>query len=333
MNWKFVLRKKKSLTPREAASKRKLYVFVLCLLFSTIFWLFIKLSQESQASFQKNIIFRNFPEGMTGVSQSDSLVTFTLETTGLRLITESYLAPSDTLFVDTDQLQVISHNGHNVYYMTRDDLHTRLRNAYGDWAGVRTVSPDTVKADAVEATSKILPVRLNADISYEKRFNLYGEITIQPDSVTLRGPKTMLDTIHELHTSHLEIENIRSSIRKDISLYIPSELLKADVKKVMVHIPVEEFTESTITLPIDIECPDPINKGQLRLFPSKVELSYVVALRDYRMVSENMFQVSVTCPHAEPDAEDRLRVRLDKYPSFVDILNVRPSSVDYVILE
>ncbi len=333
MNWKFILRKKKSLTPREAANKRKLYVFVLCVLCSALFWLFIKLSQDNQAPFSKNIIFNNFPEGTTGVNQSDSTVSFVLETSGLRLITESYFSPEDTLFFDVDQLSAVSKDGHKAFYLTREELHHQLSTSYGDWASVTLVEPDTVKVEAVKAITRKLPVYLDANINYEKRFNLYGEKTVQPDSITVTGPKSILDTMDVVKTRFLEKENVRATFRKDVDLNIPSKLLTADVRSVMVHVPVEEFTEATISLPIVIECPDPAALEQLRLFPQKVDLSYVVALRDYRMVNENMFQVSVTCPQAELNASDRLHVHLDKYPAFVEVLNIRPSRVDYVILE
>ncbi len=333
MNWKVLLRSKKSLTPREAASKRRLYVFVLCLLGSAVFWLFIKLSQENQASYHKNILFQNFPEGMTGINQSDSVVNFTLEPSGIRLITESYFSPVDTFFVDVNQLQRLRQNERDVYYISREDLHNELNAAYGDWANVTMVSPDTVKIEAVPAITKKLPVELHADITFERRFNLYGQKTVQPDSLLVTGPKTILDTIQSIRTEYLRLENIRSTVRKDLAVDIPSALLSSGVSNVTLHIPVEEFTEAAITLPLVIKCPDPQLREQIRLFPSSVNLSYVVAVRDYRMVNENMFEVSVTCPQIDLYSTDRLRIQLDKHPAFVEVLNIRPSSVDYVIME
>lgn len=333
MNWKFLLRKKKALTPREAASKRRLHIFVLCLLCSAMFWLFTKLSQENESTFQQYLIIQDFPEGKTGVNQSDSTFRFILETTGLRLITERYFTQDDTLFLEADQLPTIQRNNQAGHFITAEELENRLNEKYGDWANVRQVFPDTIHVEVVPAITKKLPVELNKDISFEKRFGPYGDQTVTPDSVSVTGPKTMLDTMEVIRTRFWQQQDIRSSVRKTLDLELPSSLVQADEQQIRLHIPVEEFTEASISLPISIDCPQPLEDGQLRLFPAQVELVYLVALRDYRVVNENMFEVSVTCPQADLTNTDRLHVRLDNYPAFVEVLNIRPSSVDYVILE
>ena len=333
MNWNFLLRKKKTLTPREAASKRRLHIFVLCLICSALFWLFTKLSQENQSDFQHYVIVQDFPEGQTGVNQSDSLVSYTLETSGLRLITERYFTHKDTLFFKAENLPTIQRKEQLTHYITEEDLSNTLREKYGDVAQLAQVKTDTIFIEAVPAVTKILPVYIHKDISYQKRFGLYGEIAVEPDSIAVTGPKTILDTLEVVRTVHWHQMNIRSTVRKTLDLDLPSVLLQAEESKVRLHLPVEEFTEASITLPIAIDCPLPLEEGQLRLFPSNVELTYLVALRDYRLVNENMFEVSITCPQADVDVSERLYVRLDKYPAFVEVLNIRPSSVDYVILE
>ncbi len=333
MNWKFLLRKKKALTPREAASKRRLHIFVLCLLCSAMFWLFTKLSQENESAFRQYVIIQEFPEGKTGVNQSESLVQYTLETTGLRLITERYFSPHDTLYLEAEQLPGIQRDDHTTHYVTAEDLKHRLSEKYGDWAHVSQVLPDTIHVEVVPAITKKLPVRLNKVISYEKRFAPYGNQSITPDSVTITGPKTLLDTMDVIRTAFWQEDDIRSSVRKTLDLELPSPLIHAGEKQVRIHIPVEEFTESSISLPITIDCPQTLEDGQLRLFPAYVNVAYLVALRDYRVVNENMFEVSVTCPQAQLTSTDRLHVRLDTYPAFVEVLSIRPSSVDYVILE
>lgn len=333
MNWKFLLRKKKALTPREAASKRRLHIFVLCLLCSAVFWLFTKLSQENESEFRQYLIIQEFPEGKTGVNQSDSLVSYTLETTGLRLITERYFSPKDTLYIEADQLPAVQHNDHAAHFVTAEELENRLREKYGDWAHVGQVFPDTIHVQVVPAITKKLPISVNKEISYEKRFGPYGDLAITPDSVSITGPKTILDTMEVIRTAFWQQDDIRSSVRKTLELEIPSRLIQAGQKQIRLHLPVEEFTEASISLPITIDCPLPLEDGQLRLFPANVEVVYLVALRDYRVVNENMFEVSVTCPQAELASTDRLHVRLDSYPAFVEVLSIRPSSVDYVILE
>lgn len=335
MNWKYLWRKKNTLTPREAASKRRMTIFIVCVIFSALFWLFTKLSKESQADFQRHITFEAVPDDHVGVAQSDSLIQYTLQTIGTRLIHARFLSNRDTLRFPVDELPLIRRNGKRVYYVTQSQLTARLTEELEDWANVVDVKPDTVFFEPAPALTKKLPVELEAEISFAQRFDQYGTIELDPDSVVVTGPKGVMDTTTVIQTRFWDAGNLSKTTRETIPLQPPgdSPSFTLEHQEVSVKVPVEEYTESAITLPITVECPDQQQTTALRLFPNHVNVGFLVALRDYQIVDEQMFLATVACPQEIPENQGRLTVELETYPAFVDILYVRPQQVDYLILD
>ncbi len=335
MNWKLLWRNKDVLTPTEAASKRRVYIFAVCLVCSALFWLFTKLSQESQANIDRLVLFKNFPEGMVGVAQSDSLVSFTLESTGLRLIIEHFFPANETLLFEVGASPVVTRAGQQHHYLTKTMLVEGLERTVEGRARVIDADTDTIFVQTVPSSQKQLPVVLDAGISFERRFDQYGDVTIIPDSIWLSGPQTVLDTLEYLTTEYWETGNLKKTTQRDLRIQKPADLpsLTMEETSVSVTVPVEEFTEAYKELPIHIYCPAQFPQKDLRLFPDHVRVGYLVALRDYRAVSEQMFHVAVICPQATETSGERLPLKLEAYPSFVEILYLRPEHVEYIILE
>lgn len=335
MVWNYLWRKRSSLTPGEAATKRRVYIFALCLLFSALFWMFSKLSQETSAQFSKYIHFNNFPEGLVAASQSDSVVHYRIETTGIRLLNAYLFSRKDTLEVSVEALPVVQREGVPFYAITGNQLHEILLENVEGPAMVNQIRPDTIFLELVPAKRKKVPILLNADISYAQRFRPYGPVRVEPDSVWITGPQTIMDTLQYVSTEQWESPPLRETTQITIPLRkpVPIKSIELGKREVLVEMPVTEFTESSIELPLVINCPGEIAPYELRLFPSTVMVGYLVALRDYAAVHPEMFQATVVCPQVQETTDGRLEVAVEKFPPFVDIISVKPSFVEYIILE
>lgn len=335
MIWKFLWRKRASLTPGEAASKRRVYIFALCLLFSALFWLSSKLSQDTSASFSKRIHFNNFPEGLVAASQSDSMVQYRIETTGLRLLNAYFFRPKDTLKVSVDGLPVVQRDGRSFHAVSDNQLLEILSKNVEGPATVGHIRPDTIFLELVPAKRKKLPVRLNVDIRYAQRFRAYGPIVVEPDSVWITGPQTIMDTLQYVITEYWESPLLRETTQISVPLQKPVAIKSVELgrSEVLMEVPVTEFTESSMELPLVINCPGEYASSEVRLFPNTVMVRYLVALRDYATVVPQMFQAAVVCPQVQQTTDGRLEVTVEKYPPFVDIIAVKPSFVEYIILE
>ena len=321
---------------REPAKKQKVYVFLLCLFCSAMFWLFIKLSRENQAVFRQPLAVIDIPRESVLYDQSDTSISFSLQSTGVRLIANRYFSTPDTLRLNAGTLPHFSRHGTTYHYATSTMMTQLLSDEIDGIFSLLSVRPDTVFFQVVEAMEKMVPVHLKADLSYERRFGKYGEISVDPDSVLLTGPSSILDTVDYVYTEALEYQRLNQSIHTMAGILPPSYHKAVQVMPgtVEVHIQVEEFTEAHVEVPLEVLCNDSLDQyptDRLRLFPGRVNLVLLVALRDFHMIEADLFSAYVVCPE-KSDSATQLEVRTEHLPGFVRLESIRPSRVDYLIM-
>lgn len=322
---------------REPGRKKKLYIFLVCLFCSASFWLFIKLSRNTQASFEIPIGFSNVASDVVIARQSSSSLGYTLQTTGLKVLGSRFRASGDTLKLDAASLGRINRGGELWHFVAANQLSMVLANYLEGGRDLLNVFPDTVFVKLEFASEKKVPVLLNGSFSFEKRFGQYGDIVLTPDSTVVRGPKNMVDTLQALYTEAFVFENLTVSINERMKIINPgfNSGLQIQDTHVDFFIPVEEFTEATLELGLQVICADKNNAAatRLRLFPNRVEVICLVALKDYSLLDPALFFAHVNCPdHNQKDLKT-LEVFIDTYPGFVSIQNIRPANVEFLILE
>ena len=322
---------------REPGSKKKLYVFLVCLVCSAFFWLFIKLSRETQMVFEQPLVVVNASADRVVSQQSSTKVQYTLQSTGARRLLSRYFMPADTLRVEAVGLGKVTRNGALWHYISPLQLRSRLSERLDASSQLSSLWHDTVFVKLDYASRKRLPVKLNASYSIERRFGPYGEVRLTPDSVSVRGPSQVIDTLQVILTEPLVFENLMESVRQPVALVNPADGqgLSLEVNQAELVIPVEEFTETLVELYIAVACPHGEEGGehQLRLFPNRVALTCLVALKDYGRVEASQFVAHVLCPGDNPGDLDRLEVFVDTFPDFVSIQSIKPSMVEFLILE
>ena len=321
---------------REPARKQKIYIFLVCLFCSAVFWLFIRLSQESQADIRQLIRVVDLPPATMLVEQSDQVVLFSVQTTGARLFGSLLSSRTDTLRVPFSALSRTSRDQDDRFFISSSGVIGLLSQHVDAGVSITNVRPDTIFVNVSARMEKRVPVVARVKLDFERRFGLYGNLQLLPDSVVVAGPKSMVDTITAINTRSLELRGLNHSVTKNIDVLLPSvtPALQIVPEQVSLHVPVEEFTEAQLEIPLDIICPDTISQpfsGQLRLFPPRVQLVFQVALRDYHKIESGLFSAYVKCPR--PDFQgSQLPVNIGVVPDFVRMESVRPSSVDYLII-
>ena len=116
--------------------------------------------------------------------------------------------------------------------------------------------------------------------------------------------------------------------RRSFALVAP-EGCTISSRKVIITIPVEQFTEAEIKVPVKIlNCPDSIN---VRIFPDVVTVKGLVAIGDYKKFEEVPFEVVLDLAKADLNSSEKIPVGFRNIPPFVSSLRVSPSKVDFLI--
>ena len=169
---------------------------------------------------------------------------------------------------------------------------------------------------------KIIP---QTSLDFEKQYNYYGEPVAIPDSATVFGALKDIEDIQYLQTNVISKKNVNQNIDTKAKLAL-KENVRCDITEAEVVVNVEKFTEAEVEVPITI--PD---ESQLHLYPNKVKIRYIVAIKDYPIISEISFKVTI-----DPDDifnNETLPVKLLLNPNNTQIISINPEEVEYIVVK
>lgn len=323
---------------KEPARKKKATIFLLCFISSALTWSLMKLSRENQATLSVPVAITGIPGQYLLFEKSDSQLQYTVQSTGARLFASLFLSQVDTLNLPLSAFSRLEREGGEVdFFLTHTRASAQLESFLEPGRTILRIWPDTLFVRLSEKFSGKLPVMPNVETSFERRYGSYGPMLLEPDSVWVEGPRMLLDNLTHVETERLVFSNLNKTVQMQAAIVPPHPhpSVRVSPNHTNLSIPVEEFTEASLELGLTVYCPDSLNEnaaGRLRLFPQRVQLTFLVALKDYGRVDPSMFSVMVVCPGVAHQAS-QLEVVVGRYPDFVRVESVRPSAVDYLILE
>jgi hypothetical protein len=192
---------------------------------------------------------------------------------------------------------------------------------------VLSISPDTLHFNFDQIIHKKVRVYPDVKIEFKKQYQLSGTIRTKPDSVLVSGPRSILDTLKQVPTKYQYFKSVSEAIQRNVSL-AEIENLKIDNKRIVLNIPIEEYTESQMLIPLFIENkPDSM---KLKLFPNRVKVSFLVGLSRYSEILPEDFRLVVSWNEISQD-EARLKVESRAIPPFIKSVKIIPGEVEYLI--
>lgn len=314
--------------PRDERSKNRIYAFLICLGLSLSIWFIIKMSKEYYSDIQYPIQYTSFPQDQTITNVQDSTIYLKIQSKGFNLFNSIYFKKKKAFKLNLRNIEIHANRYTTGHYLLADEIIIQIRNQFKNPENIVSISPDTIFFQLEQIASKEMPIQVNLSINTKKQFEIYSEIKYVNDTIIITGPPSVIDTIQRLQTEVINLQDIAQNTTLKIAILKPKKgLIHLSVDSVSVTIPVEEFTESVLTIPISL-----INQKQLqlRLFPNEVKVTYLVALKDFQTVNTEMFVAQI---NFNPNRLRTQKVDLKKFPSFVRISRIEPEIVEYLIFK
>ena len=192
---------------------------------------------------------------------------------------------------------------------------------------ILSTNPDTLIFRFQKKESKKVKVVFNGELNFSSQYRMKDKIQLSPDSVFVFGSKEKLSEIHFVESENTVFENIEKAIKQDFKLNEMEEISFSE-KKVQIQFEVEKFTEKIIVLPLNaINVP----KGyKIKFYPAKVEIVITVAFDDYNKLNATLFVAQVDV--SDLKQKKKLDVILSKQPPFADIVKIKPSRVEFLLI-
>jgi hypothetical protein len=321
----------KKLTEKGRSSiDRDVITFSFFLLLSFVFWYLNSLQKDVEYNIKYPVRFVNLPEARVLVEDLPSRLDLYLKGPGYSIVKLKLAGNRTPVILDVSTINYRRVPGSRTlsYYIMTSGLIPKLKNQLRAECEITSIRPDTLFFSFDRIISKQVKIVPDIDITTERQYLVKGNIIVDPDTVTLKGPKRILDTINTIKTRHKKLKGINQTITRSLALASSKEY-SVSVKKTTLTIPVEQFTEAEINVPVKIlNSPDSI---KIRIFPDAVTVKFLVAISDYKKIRETPFEVVLDIAKADLNSSGKLPVVISKTPPFVSSVRVTPAEVDFLI--
>ncbi|MCD7973283.1 MAG: hypothetical protein LUG18_11570 [Candidatus Azobacteroides sp.] len=306
---------------------RKLSIFLFFLLLAFFFWLLNSFREDYTSTYRVPVTFVNLPPEAIVTTDLPEKLQVTVVAKGVDIIRYNYRHGFSPVEIDISQLN----KTRDSYTITSEQLREEISKQLYKETQVLSIYPSYIEVAYDKKESKRVPVVMNGKVLPASQWTRSGDIILSPRTVTLYGTKEGLDTIKSISTEYFEVRDLRDTLIKKVDIQKITGI-KAVPAQVTVTVPIEEFTEKTIEVPVHaLNVPENLS---VRTFPSKVHVSFFVVLSRFNDVKPEDFEVSVDYVTFEQNnGNGKHAIYLSKFPDFVQNVRINPAEADILVEE
>ena len=307
----------------------KLVVFSFFFIVATILWYLNKLSYEYSTDIVFPLKLENMPKGKVMVGTPPSSLTLGVRAYGYTLIRYKIASSLSPININLNQVPLIHlKDSETKHYILTSRLRNSIINQLKGELQLERIYPDSLYFEFTQLESKKVKVASNMSYSMERQHMLSGPITVIPDSITISGPSTLIDTINEVVTIHHKLDKLTETEIRSVNLFEITQVGFSH-RRVNVTIPVEKFTEANFVAEIQgINLPDSL---RLVLIPRTVNAKCNVIVSQYRNIGNGLVDFFVDFNDTDSSIGNQLRIQMSSRPYVVNNIDFEPKYVQFII--
>ena len=316
---------------RRILSKIDLKIYAICVLISSFIWLIMTLSDNYTKRIEFPVSYSNFPKGMILVNNPSNEISFDIKSQGFELASVA-IANRDSIKIDLSNVDFrkTKFNRYVAAIATRVFRYNIMNQIKVDDVG-KDFKPDSLYLIFDSLITKELPIKLNSRITFQKGYNKYGDFIVSPASIKVKGPALSFRKIKYIDTDSLIAKELNSDLVKEVKLRKLDKYFSYSNNTVKVRVKTERYSEFSRWVPVIVNSNVPNIK--VKTFPSKVKLTFSMALPDYKLLTDSSFKVVVQRDSIDLLKQDRLILKLTKEPKGIGYSNMNAETVDYILID
>lgn len=309
---------------------QNIFVFVLFLLISILFWFLNELNKVTETVIPFQVRYTNVPKGKVLANELPPILNLRVEGPGNVLLRYTIIASRSSLVYNlrNQPFGQIANTDPPRFYVLTSSAREMLNRQLPEELNLLQVTPDTIFLTFDNMVSKKVRVVPVLDLQFDKQFMLRSGVVVKPDSVMISGPAAVIDTLLSVQTEPIVYRNLNESVETEMPLH-PVEKVILSTRRVTVSIPVSEYTEAVYAVPVEvIHEPDSL---VMKVFPGKINITCLVGLEDYPRIQPQMFRVTVDYRNYLDAPGKLLKASIDRAPEYVRIVRLHPQNVEFII--
>ena len=313
--------KKKPYKPWIKRGPLKTFLFFLG--FSTVIWLFVQFSKQYSEAIELPITYINIPQDKIIDPNSPTSLDLRVKDYGINIARYKLFPPE--LMIDVSE--AIEKNGNLLYNLEQQKaaVLAQIDLDYEDAIFMQGVLEIPFEQRAVK-TVKIVP---DIELGFAVGYSALEEVKLTPDTVRVSGPRSILDTLEQVSTETLKINNISKDLKDKVGIKKKNlEKLTFFQDEVTYSVRTDKFTEGKVEIPVEVSnVPDSMN---LVIFPKEVTVFYQVSLNDFDKVAPEDFKVVVDFENAS-ESDGYLIAQVTQKPAVVNNVRLSERRIQFVI--
>ena len=310
--------------PRRAkVKKRKIAIFLRCILISFVAWLLIAIANEQTYTIKAGITYVNVPEQKAFHPLQSDTVSVNMKMSGWKIFLKK-------LYPDTPQVQVDLSGLRTRSFIVFTNQLGYINRQFPADNQVVSVSPDTLFFDFSKQTQRKVAVKPIYSLQFKKQYGITGDTRVNPAYVTVTGPLEDVANIEYLETDTIRGTAVSADVRTI------AYLNKHQKNNITIYptfsevtVPVGEITEKIMELPLRVE--NASRYTSVRTIPSKVKVTLLVSLKDYSKWTASDFEAVVDMESWAENQAKTLPVILTKIPPYCELLSIEPQNIDFFV--
>ncbi len=309
---------------------KKWGVFSIFVFFSLILWFLNALNQEYTTNISIPVDYYNMPKGKANTSNLPTNLLIAVKAYGYNILKYELKKNFAPFKVDlsSSSFSRLYANDTSWYYTLTKEYIEQIDNQFQGDMKVEFLKPDTLYFHFTNLIQKKVPIVANAKVLPAVQYVLKDKVKFKPDSVLLKGPASILDTIKNVKSQYFELLNVSSSVTEDVNLKNINgvKIIPAKVKLIA---DIEEYTEMSFRIKITkLNVPDSV---YLHLFPSYVTIICKVGISNYKNISADDFEVDVDFNSILKNMGTQLATKVIARTNKIYSYYQTPEFVEYVI--
>tara|TARA_Y100000385_G_scaffold229244_1_gene240555 strand:- start:49 stop:1038 length:990 start_codon:yes stop_codon:yes gene_type:complete len=315
---------------KSVAKNKKLNTYALFLFISFSFWFLSMLSKTHETTLFVPVNYKNYPADLVEIISPIDFIEVRVKAPGFSIIFYHFFnfktLKLDYEIANSKPLQ----NGQNLFWIL-NSKREEVANILGSSMEIMDLSPERLIVPFANKTKKDVPIKLFNDITLKSEYWLSSEIQLNPEKITIYGDQNILDSLTEISTELLKLDNVFENTSIKVDLIIP-EGLETKETELSVIINVEQFIELKMFKKIKVEN---LKKGfTLKLFPDEISATIRLPKSKYNFLKTDFLNITVDATKLDEDENTkRLKVQVNNLPSFVKLERLYPQEVEFLLIK
>jgi len=304
------------------SERRRLSVFVTCLVLALVAWVFATLSGRNNFTVQQTLIFKNAPQRRAFKALQPDTVEVTMQGTGWQMVFSRMHLANQPLTID---LHTLEHRN----FIALNTQIAQINRKMDMEHKIIAFNPDTLYFDFTNRMVRKIKVQPVLNVTYQPQYAPADNIIVNPAYVTINGPASVISKINSWKTDTLKATQVNENIKAYMPLQSSREgNISVYPKTVQVFVPVDEFTEKTLKIPVRL-INNP-NYANVKYFPQQITIKFTTPLSRYAQVDEDFFEATADFSLWQ-QGYSVLPVNLVRVPAYCRVVSIQPRNIDFLV--